>query len=78
MANSTGFWWVGQDGNVYNQQSDGTADIAIGDYLSTFTTAEIVKKATAGETAIAIALEAFTTDASTGVLDALIIPPRTV
>jgi hypothetical protein len=25
MANSTGFWWVGQDGNVYNQQSDGTA-----------------------------------------------------
>lgn len=57
---------------------DGTTDIAIGDFISTFTTAGIGQKATSGHTAIAIALEAYTTDDSNGVIDALIIPPRYV
>lgn len=58
--------------------ADGTTDIAVGDFLTHFTTAGIAKKAAAADTAIAIALEAFTTDASTGVLDALIIKPRLI
>lgn len=56
---------------------DGTTDIAVGDYITSFTTAGIGAKATAGQSAIAIALEAFTTDASTGVIDAIILEPRT-
>ena len=55
---------------------DGTADIAIGDFIGTFTTAKIGMKATAGDMAFAIALEAYTTDDSAGVIDALIITPR--
>jgi hypothetical protein len=57
---------------------DGTTDIAIGDYLSTFTTAKIAKKAAAGDMAFAIALEAYTGDDSNGVIDALLITPRKV
>ncbi len=57
---------------------DGTADIAIGDFLSTFTTAKIAKKASAGDMAFAIALEAYATDNSLGVIDALLISPRMV
>lgn len=57
---------------------DGTTDIAIGDYISTFTTGGIGQKATAGQTAIAIALEAYTTDDSSGVIDALLINPRII
>ena len=57
---------------------DGTTDIAIGDYISHFTTAGIGQKATAGQTAIAIALEAYTTNDSNGVIDALLIPPRLI
>lgn len=52
---------------------DGTTDIAIGDYLSTFTTAKIAKKATAGDQVFAMALEAYTTNDSNGVIDALLI-----
>jgi hypothetical protein len=59
-------------------KADGTTDIAIGDMLSCFTTVKIAKKAAATETAFAIALEAYTTDDSSGVLDALLIPPRTI
>lgn len=57
---------------------DGTTDIAIGDFLSTFTTAGIAKKASAAETAFAIALEAYTADNSSGVIDALLIVPRLI
>jgi len=45
---------------------NGTSDIAIGDYLSTFTTAKIAKKAVDGEQVFAIALEAYSTDDSDG------------
>lgn len=61
---------------------DGTTDIAIGDYISTFTTAGIGQKATVGtlnttpgHLAIAFALEAYTTNDSNGVIDAILIPP---
>lgn len=57
---------------------NGTTDIAVGDFLSCFTTAGIAQKASAGQMAIAIALEAYTTDDSSGVIDALIISPRII
>jgi hypothetical protein len=57
---------------------DGTTDIAVGDYISTFTTAGIGQKASAGQTVIAIALEAYTANDSNGVIDALIIRPRLI
>lgn len=74
--NASGY--IRTSGKVTNLKVDGTTDIAIGDFISTFTTAGIGKKAAAGETAIAIALEAYTTDDSSGVIDALIISPRKV
>lgn len=54
---------------------NGTVDIAIGDYISCFSVAGIGYKAIAGETAIAIALEAYTGNDSNGVIDALLINP---
>ena len=56
-------------------KANGTTAISIGDYLSTYSSAGIVKKASAGDTVIAIALEAYSTADSNGVLDALIISP---
>lgn len=56
---------------------DGTTDIALGDYLGTFTTAGIAAKVTSGM-AFAIALEAYTANDSNGVIDALLITPRKV
>lgn len=55
---------------------NGTTDIAVGDYLTSYTSAGIACKATAGQYVFAIALEAYTTDDSNGVLDALLIQPR--
>jgi len=55
---------------------DGTTDIAIGDFIGTFTTAKIGMKAAVGDMAIAIALEAYATNDSSGVIDALLITPR--
>lgn len=57
---------------------DGTTDIAIGDFIGTFTTAKIGRKAVKGDMAIAIALEAYATDDSSGVIDAILIPPRKI
>ena len=57
---------------------DGTDDIAIGDFVATFTTAKIGCKASAGDMAIAVALEAYATDDSSGVIDALLIAPRKI
>jgi len=64
-------------GKVTTLKVDGTADIAIGDLLGTFTTAGIAMKAATGKTAFAIALEPYATDDSSGVIDALLITPRT-
>lgn len=57
---------------------NGTADIAIGDFLTTYTSAGILAKATAGQTAIAIALAAYTADDSSGTISVRVIPPRVV
>ena len=57
---------------------NGTTDIAIGDLLSTYTEAGIAAKAAAGDMCFAIALEAYTTNDSNGVIDALIISPRLI
>jgi hypothetical protein len=54
---------------------NGVLDIAVGDYICTYSSAGIGRRAAAGEVAIAIALEAYATDDSAGIIDALIIPP---
>jgi len=74
--NASGLIQVG--GKITALKVDGTTDIAIGDLLGTFTTAKIAMKAAAGDMAFAIALEAYTTDDSNGVIDALLIIPRKV
>lgn len=63
-------------GKAVAVKADGTDDISIGDLLSTFTTAKISQKAASGEMAFGVALEAYTTNDSNGVLDALLISPR--
>lgn len=65
-------------GKTVSLKVDGTTDIAIGDFIGTFTTAKIGMKCSAGDMAIAIALEAYTTDDSNGVIDALVITPRKI
>lgn len=57
---------------------DGTTDIAIGDFLGTFTTAGIAMKAAAGDMCFAMALEAYTTNDSNGVIDAVLFTPRLI
>lgn len=63
---------------ITNAKVNGTADIAIGDYLTTYTDAKILAKATAGQTAIAIALAAYTADDSSGLISVRVIPPRII
>jgi hypothetical protein len=65
-------------GKTVSLKVDGTTDIAIGDLLTCFTTAKIAAKAGAGDMCFAVALEAYTTDDSSGVIDALLILPRTI
>lgn len=55
---------------------NGTIPIAIGDFLSTHTTAKIAMKAQPGDMAFAIALEAYAVADSAGVIDANIVTPR--
>ena len=57
---------------------NGTTDIAVGDFLCTYTVAGISAKAGAGDMAFAIALEAYTANDSDGVIDALLISPRKI
>ena len=54
---------------------NGTTDIAIGNWLTSYTTAGIAAKATDGDMVFAKALEAYTTDDSSGQIDALIVSP---
>lgn len=54
---------------------NGTTDIAVGDRLTTFTTAGIAQKAAVGDPYFATAQEAFSTDDSTGIIDALLVEP---
>ncbi len=55
---------------------DGTIDISVGDPLGCFTTAGIAMKAAAGDMFFAYALENYTTDDSSGIIDALLVSPR--
>jgi hypothetical protein len=57
---------------------DGTTDIAVGDFLSTHTVAGVAAKGLAGHMAFAIALEAYTTNNSLGVIKAVAISPRKI
>lgn len=57
---------------------DGTTDISVGDFLTSFSSAGIAAKARSGDMAFAIALEAYTTNDSSGVITALLIKPRKV
>lgn len=57
---------------------DGTTDIAIGDPITTFTTAGIGAKATTGDMIIGYALEAYTANDSLGVIDVLLVTPRLI
>jgi len=65
-------------GKTTQLKVDGTTDIAIGDFLTPFTTAKIAAKAASGDMAFAVALEAYTADDSSGVIDALLITPRKI
>ena len=63
-------------GQTASLKVNGTENIAIGDLIGTSTIAKIGKKAAAGKSAFAMALEAYTNDDSNGVIDAMIITPR--
>lgn len=73
--NDTEYGFIQVKGKTVLMKVDGTTDIAVGDYISAFTTAGIGQKATTGDYAIAYALEAYTSDDSSGVIDALIVNP---
>jgi len=64
------------EGKTTSLKVNGTTDIAVGDFLCTYSEAGIAAKAGAGDMAFAIALEAYTTNDSNGVIDALLITPR--
>lgn len=67
------------EGYTTRLKVDGTTDIAIGDFLSTYDlTSKVAQKASSGDMAFAKALEEYTTDDSNGVIDALIIKPRKI
>ena len=75
---NTNFGVVLQTGYTKLLKVNGTTDIAIGDFLGTFTSAGIAMKASAGDMCFAMALEAYTTDDSNGVIDALLFSPRLI
>lgn len=59
-------------------KADGTTDIAVGDFLTTSTTAGVAQNAVAGQMVFAVALEAYTNNDSNGVIDALLIDPHLI
>ena len=74
----TAYGLIQTSGKTTLLKVNGTTAIVVGDFIGSFTTAEIGMKAATGNTAIAIALEAYATADSLGVIDALIISPRAV
>jgi len=77
VADNT-YCYVQTLGKTVSLKVDGTTDIAIGDPLTTFTTAKIACKASAGDMVFAYALEAYTGNDSNGVIDAVFITPRLI
>lgn len=80
---STAFGYIQVAGKTTLMTVNGTTAIAVGDFITTFTTVGIGRKAavgtlgaTPGDQAIAIALEAYSGADNNGVIDALIIQPR--
>jgi hypothetical protein len=67
--------WVLRRGKTKVLKVNGTTDIAIGDWLTTYTEAGIACKAVAGQTVFAVALEAYTGNDSNGVIDAYLVTP---
>jgi hypothetical protein len=64
-------------GKTTKLKVDGTTDIAVADFIATFTTVKIGQKGTVGGgNCFAIALEAYATDDSNGVIDALLVTVR--
>lgn len=74
----TAYGLVQVSGKTVSLKVNGTTDIAIGDYLGTHTDAGIAMKASAGDMCFAMALEAYTANDSSGVIDALLISPRLI
>ena len=72
------YGYVMLEGFTTQLKVNGTTDINIGDFLTTFTTAKIAAKASTGDMVFARALEAYTANDSSGVIDALIIKPRLI
>jgi len=64
-------------GSTIHLKVNGTTAIAVGDLLTTYTDAGIAAKAGTGDVAFARALEAYATADSNGVIDAILIDPRT-
>lgn len=77
IANNA-YGYILVEGFTTKLKANGTAAISIGDYLSCYTSAGIAQKASAGQMVFAIALEAYSTADSNGVLDALLISPRLI
>lgn len=75
---STAYGYVQILGKTTALKVNGTTAIAVGDYLTTFTTAGIAAKAAAGQMAFAIALEAYAVADSAGVIDAVLVTPRLI
>ena len=57
---------------------NGDADVNIGSFITFYTTAKIGMVASAGNSVIAVALEAYTAADSNGVIDAMLIPIRSI
>lgn len=77
-TNNSTYGMVQTHGETDKLKVDGTTDIVVGDFIGTFTSAGIGMKAGAGDMAFAIAMEAYATDDSSGVIDALLITPRKI
>ena len=75
-SDATGFILL--EGRTTLLKVNGTDDIAEGDFLATYTEAGIACKAGSGDMAFGIALEAYTSDDSNGVIDTLVISPRKI
>jgi hypothetical protein len=76
--NNNAYGYVLVSGKTALLMANGVVDIAIGDLLGTYTSAGIAMKASAGDMVFAVALEAYTADDSSGIIDALLISPRKI
>ncbi|MEI7631998.1 MAG: hypothetical protein WCJ60_01600 [bacterium] len=63
-------------GKTTTMKVNGQTDIAIGDFITSYTSAGIGQKASTNDMSIAIALTAYTANDSLGVIDALLITQR--